>query len=121
MISVWVGPGAIVASIAAVCLAMGGALAYDGPFWAATSRAIPAAVVGGSMGLVNALGNLGGFLGPYLGGYLQQKSGNFSSTAIALRSRCVLAGIIMLLIPLRRYIVTTSDPRVSHGGTHAAA
>ncbi len=102
MISVWVGPGAIVASIGAVCLAMGGALAYDGPFWAATSRAIPAAVVGGSMGLVNALGNLGGFLGPYLGGYLQQRSGSFASTAIAYAIALVLAGIVMLLIPLRR-------------------
>ena len=105
IISVYAGSAAIGLSIAAVCLAMGGALAYDGPFWAATSRAIPAAVAGGAMGLVNALGNLGGFLGPYLGGYLQQKSGNFSSTAIAYAIALVLAGIVMLLLPLRRHIV----------------
>ncbi|HTJ26078.1 MAG TPA: MFS transporter [Candidatus Limnocylindria bacterium] len=98
MISVSAGPSAIALSIAAVSLAMGGALAYDGPFWAATSRAIPSAVAGGAMGLVNALGNLGGFLGPYLGGYLQQTSGSFNSTAIAYAISLILAGIVMLLV-----------------------
>lgn len=106
MISVGVGPGAIALSVAAVSLAMGGALAYDGPFWAATSRAIPAAVAGGSMGLVNALGNLGGFLGPYLGGYLQQRSGSFASTAIAYAIALILAGVVMLAImPRRRAVI----------------
>ncbi|HYZ15768.1 MAG TPA: MFS transporter [Candidatus Acidoferrum sp.] len=106
MISVAVGPSAIVLSIAAVSLAMGGALAYDGPFWAATSRTIPAAVAGGAMGLVNALGNLGGFLGPSLGGYLQDLSGSFSSTAIAYAIALVLAGAVMLIIMPRAARVT---------------
>ena len=38
-------------------LAMAGALAYDGPFWASSSRAVPAALAGGAMGLINALGD----------------------------------------------------------------
>jgi hypothetical protein len=51
-------------SAAGGSIATAGALAYDGPFWASTSRAVPVALVGGAMGLVNALGNLGGFAGP---------------------------------------------------------
>ena len=61
-----VASGSIVAlSVFLVSIAMAGALAYDGPFWASASRAVPVALAGGAMGLINALGNLGGFVGPY--------------------------------------------------------
>ncbi|MCL2582006.1 MAG: MFS transporter [Streptosporangiales bacterium] len=84
-------------SIFLVSLAMGGTLAYDGPFWAASSRAMPVAIAGGAMGLINALGNLGGFVGPYLGGWLQDSSGGgFMSTSIVL-AVCLLAGGLVML------------------------
>lgn len=51
-----------------------GYIETDGPFWASSSRAVPVALAGGAMGLINALGNLGGFAGPYLGGFLQDAS-----------------------------------------------
>ena len=101
LVSVHAGTNAVWLSILAVSLAMGGALAYDGPFWAAASRALPAAVAGGAMGLINALGNLGGFLGPSIGGYLQQTSGNFTSTATVLAGSLLLGGLVMLTIPSR--------------------
>ncbi len=101
LVSVHAGTHAVWLSILAVSLAMGGALAYDGPFWAAASRALPAAVAGGAMGLINALGNLGGFLGPSIGGYLQQTSGNFTSTASVLAGSLLLGGLVMLTIRTR--------------------
>ncbi|WP_084704512.1 MFS transporter [Phaeacidiphilus oryzae] len=86
-------------SILLVSIAMGGALAYDGPFWASASRAMPVAIAGGAMGLINALGNLGGFAGPYLGGYLQDVSGgSFMSTAVVLAVALLLAGLVMLTV-----------------------
>jgi MFS family permease len=86
-------------SIFLVSLAMAGALAYDGPFWASSSRAVPVALAGGAMGLINALGNLGGFVGPYIGGYLQDASGgSFLSTAVALAAALLLAGLLMLTL-----------------------
>ncbi|HLI35880.1 MAG TPA: MFS transporter [Streptosporangiaceae bacterium] len=86
-------------SVFLVSVAMGGALAYDGPFWASASRAMPVALAGGAMGLINALGNLGGFIGPYLGGYLQDSSGgSFLSTAIVLAIALLLAGFVMLTL-----------------------
>jgi MFS family permease len=92
--------GSVVAlSVFLVSLAMAGALAYDGPFWASTSRAVPVALVGGAMGLVNALGNLGGFVGPSLGGVLQDASGgSFLSTAIVLAVALMLGGLVMLTL-----------------------
>jgi MFS family permease len=89
-------------SVFLVSVAMGGALAYDGPFWASASRAMPVALAGGAMGLINALGNLGGFVGPYLGGYLQDISGgSFLSTAIVLAIALLLAGFVMLSLRRR--------------------
>ena len=86
-------------SILLVSFAMAGALAYDGPFWASASRAMPVAVAGGAMGLINALGNLGGFLGPYIGGVLQQAShGSFLSTSVVLGVALLLAGLVMLTV-----------------------
>jgi MFS family permease len=86
-------------SIAFLSIAMMGALAYDGPFWASASRAVPIALAGGAMGLINALGNLGGFVGPYLGGWLQDHSGgSFLTTSIALAVALALAGAVMLWV-----------------------
>jgi sugar phosphate permease len=86
-------------SIVLVSLAMAGALAYDGPFWASASRAVPAALAGGAMGLINALGNLGGFAGPYLGGFLQDVSGgSFLSTAVVLAVALLLAAAVMMTL-----------------------
>jgi nitrate/nitrite transporter NarK len=82
-----------------ISLAMAGALAYDGPFWASASRAVPVALAGGAMGLINALGNLGGFVGPYVGGWLQDASGGkFLSTAVVLGVALTLGGLVMLTL-----------------------
>lgn len=97
-LSVFVAPASIALSIAFICLAIGGALAYDGPFWAAASRVLPVAVAGSAMGLINALGNLGGYVGPYLGGYLQDRTGSFVATAILFASALLLAGLVALTI-----------------------
>jgi sugar phosphate permease len=100
--SVLVGSDAAVLSIALLSLATGGALAYDGPFWASASAAMPAAVAGGAMGLINAIGNLGGFVGPYVGGYLQDQSGgSFVSTSGVLAGALFLAGLVMLSVNVR--------------------
>src|SRR6202012_380333 len=84
-------------SIAFLSIAMAGALAYDGPFWASASRAVPVALAGGAMGLINALGNLGGFIGPSVAGFLQDVSGgSFLSTAVVLAVSLMLGGLVLL-------------------------
>jgi sugar phosphate permease len=99
--SVLVGADKAWLAVLLICIAMGGALSYDGPFWAAASRAMAAGVVGGAMGLINALGNLGGYLGPFLGGWLQDVTGAFVATAALLSGALLLAGIVMLTVRVR--------------------
>ena len=101
VLSVGVGNLAAV-SILFLSFAMMGALAYDGPFWASASRAVPVALAGGAMGLINALGNLGGFAGPYLGGWLQdQTGGSFFATSLVLAVALFLAGLVMIWVGRR--------------------
>ena len=58
---------------------------------------MPVALVGGAMGLINALGNLDGFVGPSAGGFLQDVSGHsFLSTAVVPAVALVLGGLVML-------------------------
>ena len=86
-------------SVILISLAMAGALAYDGAFWASASRAVPVALAGGAMGLINALGNLGGFVGPSVAGFLQDTSGgSFLSTSFALGAALLLGGLVMLTL-----------------------
>lgn len=101
VLSVFVASTSIVLAVAFICLAIGGALAYDGPFWAGASRVLPVALAGGAMGLINALGNLGGYFGPFLGGYLQDRTGSFAATAMLFAGALLLAGLLVLTIRLR--------------------
>jgi MFS family permease len=110
VLSVMIGESMIVLSIVFLCLAVGGAMAYDGPFWAAASRTLPVALVGGAMGLINALGNLGGYLGPFLGGYLQDVTGNFYATAILFAASLFAAGLLMLTVVVRDVIPAMQMP-----------
>ena len=99
VVAVGVGTAQPVVSIALISIAMGGALAYDGPLWAAASRAVPVAIAGAAMGFINALGNLGGFVGPYVGGWLQNLSnGSFFTTSIFLGACLFAAGLVMLTL-----------------------
>ncbi|HEY0814898.1 MAG TPA: MFS transporter [Pseudonocardia sp.] len=101
-------------SIALVSVAMAGALAYDGPFWASASRAMPVALAGTAMGLINALGNLGGFVGPYVGGYLQDVShGSFLSTSVVLAAALLLGGLVMLTLGGRANPAHQAEPKTS--------
>ena len=114
-------------SIFLVSLAMAGALGYDGPFWASASRVMPAALAGGAMGLINALGNLGGFVGPYIGGYLQDASGgSFLSTSIVLAVALLAAGLVMITLRRRADLPVLPEPaagsrQLSQGRAHPAS
>ncbi len=116
VLSVLIGHSVLWLSVLFICLAMGGALAYDGPFWAVSSRAMPPVVVGGAMGLINALGNLGGYLGPYLGGYLQQATGGFLGTAFLLSGSLLAAGLVVMTVRVRAapLPVTAAEPAGRH-------
>lgn len=99
VISVATGSAAPIVAIVFISIAVAGSLAYDGPFWAAGSQAMPAAVGGAAMGFINAVGNLGGFVGPYVAGVAQDASGGrFLGASIFLAVCLVAAGAVMLTL-----------------------
>lgn len=98
VLSVEVSSISTVLSVALISIAMGAAMSYDGPFWAAASRMLSAATIGAAMGLINALGNLGGYVGPSIAGWLQDRTGGFTTTAFFLAGSLLLAGLVMLTV-----------------------
>jgi ACS family tartrate transporter-like MFS transporter len=71
-------------------------------FWPLPSEFLVASAAAAAMGLINALGNLGGFLGPYAMGFLRTRTGSFTPGLLVLLTCMALAGMLVLLLPVRR-------------------
>jgi MFS family permease len=70
-LSVWMSEGHPALSFACVALVIGGPWSGLAPFWAIPAETLPRGVAATSMGLINALGNLGGYFGPFVVGYIR--------------------------------------------------
>ena len=71
-------------------------------FWPLPTEFLTESAAAASIGLINALGNLGGFLGPYAMGYLRSRTGSFVPGLIVLLACMAGAGMLALLMPARR-------------------
>src|SRR5215813_13319200 len=68
-------------------------------FWPLPTEFLAESAAAASMGLINALGNLGGFLGPYAMGYLRSRMGSFAPGLMVLLGSMGAAGVLVLLVP----------------------
>jgi hypothetical protein len=89
----------LVAALVILTLAGFDFYAYLGPFWTVVSQTLPGRPAGGSMGLINALGNLGGFTGPFVVGYLDGRIGGFVPGFVFLGAGALV--VAALALPLR--------------------
>src|SRR5215510_6633778 len=71
-------------------------------FWPLPTEFLAESAAAASMGLINALGNLGGFLGPYAMGYLRSRTGSFAPGLMVLATSMAAAGLLVLLVPVRK-------------------
>lgn len=104
-LSVWLSEGHPGFSFAAVALVIAGPWSGLAPFWAIPAETLPRDVAATSMGLINALGNLGGYFGPFLVGYIREQSKNpqdYSAAFLALALSFIVAGLVALLLPKSR-------------------
>ncbi len=92
--------------IAAVGAGSYGALA---PFWAVPTETLPAGLAGLSMGVINALGNLGGYFGPLIVGYLRQRTGNFLASFALLAIGFLASGVLAYLFLPHHAMVAAAD------------
>ncbi|GAB2450633.1 MFS transporter [Xylanimonas ulmi] len=113
-----VGAGALVAgqfvhtpaaNIVLLCVAAMAIYAPYGPFWAIPAEFLRIEVLAFSMGLINALGNLGGFLGPYAVGYLKEATGSDLIGYLFLAGLLALAALVTLRA-LRTGATAPSEP-----------
>jgi len=81
--------------------------AYQPCFWALPTITLGKSAAAASIGMINALGNLGGFVGPMVMGYFVTKTGSFTSGLVWLLVNLVAAGIVVLL--LRNYKPSAVD------------
>jgi D-galactonate transporter len=72
--------------------------AYQPCFWALPTITLGEYAAAASIGLINALGNLGGFVGPFVLGFLVTRTGVFTSGLVWLLADLVLAGILVLFL-----------------------
>jgi nitrate/nitrite transporter NarK len=67
-------------------------------FWAVPTQFLSESAAAASIGLINAIGNLGGFVGPMVIGYLATRTHSFSPGLLYLVASLFLSGMFMLLV-----------------------
>ena len=92
-----------VPSLGFVAISLVGAGTYGilGPFWAIPTETMPRSVSGSSMGLVNALGNLGGFFGPLIVGLVYDRTQDFRDAFGVLCVAMLVSAAVAVLLPKR--------------------
>lgn len=82
---------------------MGGCyFAFMPPFWAVPSAFLGESAAAASIGMINAVGNLGGFFGPSLIGYLVSRTHSFNGGLLCLVASFCLGGLCMLAVSAER-------------------
>jgi len=71
---------------------------YQPCFWALPTITLGESAAAASIGLINAIGNLGGFFGPFLLGFLVTRTGSFNSGLVWLLVDLALAGVLVLAL-----------------------
>jgi sugar phosphate permease len=84
--------------------------AYQPCFWALPTITLGESAAAASIGMINALGNLGGFVGPLVMGYWVTKTGSFTAGLAWLLVNLVGAGILILLLRGYQLSVTAIPP-----------
>jgi MFS family permease len=82
-----------------LCFAIPGPFAGLAPFWAIPAETLPRPVLGGVMGLVNALGNVGGFAGPKIVGFFKTQTHGMTVPFSVLGVGLLLAAGLCFLLP----------------------
>lgn len=92
-----------------LCFAAGGPYVALGPFWAVATETLPQEILGGAMGLITGVGNLGGYFGPLWVGYFDQRTHNFVE-GFDLMGICFLLGSSLTFLLSSSPVVSGSRP-----------
>src|SRR5437660_1904744 len=88
----------LVVSVGLFVLAGGSFYGFQPVFWAVPTRFLSESAAAASIGLINAVGNLGGFVGPMVIGYLVNRTHSFSPGLLYLVASLFVSGVLMLAV-----------------------
>jgi ACS family tartrate transporter-like MFS transporter len=85
-------------SLGLFILAGGSFYGFQPVFWAVPTLFLTESAAAASIGLINAVGNLGGFAGPMVMGYLAHRTHSFSAGLLYLVASLLVSGMLMLAV-----------------------
>ncbi|MFB5189024.1 MFS transporter [Alicyclobacillus fastidiosus] len=94
--SVLIGASHPVWSLVCTILAVGVMNSYNGVVWAIPASIFASNNLGGTVGFINGIANLGGFFGPFIVGFLIQSTGHFLYGTIFNAVCLIVAGLVIL-------------------------
>ena len=89
-------------SILLFIVAGGAFYGFQPCFWAVPTLFLSESAAAASIGLINAVGNLGGFVGPLVMGYLAGRTHSFAPGLLYLVASLFVSGILMLAVGASR-------------------
>ena len=103
-VTVLIGVGHPIITMAALCVAMMGQQALVPTFWSLPSAMLTGVAAAGGLAMINSVGNLGGWFGPSIYGFVRDATG---SSDIGLL--CLAAGPLITAIAV---VLAGHDPRL---------
>jgi MFS transporter, ACS family, tartrate transporter len=97
-------------SVALFVLAGGAFYGFQPVFWAVPTRFLSESAAAASIGLINAVGNLGGFVGPMVIGYLANRTHSFSPGLLYLVASLFVSGGLMLAVGRQASVKPRLEP-----------
>jgi sugar phosphate permease len=85
-------------SLGLFVVAGGAFYGFQPVFWAVPTLFLSETAAAASIGLINAVGNLGGFVGPMVIGYLANRTHSFSPGLLYLVASLFVSGVLMLAV-----------------------
>ena len=85
-------------SFAGLTLALVGATAARGLFWAIPTRFLTGVAAAGGLAFINSIGALGGFVGPFAMGWLRDVTGSFTIGLLGLAFLGAISGVLTLTL-----------------------
>jgi ACS family tartrate transporter-like MFS transporter len=88
----------LIVSVGLFVIAGGAFYGFQPCFWAVPTLFLTESAAAASIGLINAVGNLGGFVGPMVMGYLAGRTHSFRAGLLYLVASLFVSGILMLAV-----------------------
>ena len=86
----------VVLELAALSLAMGGVVTYQGTVWPLPMSMLSGRAAAGGIALIVSLGGLGGFVGPYLIGWIREVTGRFDLALLFVAGSVFLSAVLLI-------------------------